>query len=121
MQITQKNFYKKFLGRAGEVKAGDFLKNKGYKILEKNYKTHIGEIDLIAKDGDTLVFVEVKTRLNDDYGAPSEAVNAKKQQKYYLVATEYLVRNKLTDSQCRFDVVEIENGQINHIFNAFGM
>ena len=121
MQITQKNFYKKFLGRAGEVKAAEFLKKKGYKILEKNYKTHIGEIDLIAKDGDALVFVEVKTRINDDYGAPSEAVNLKKQEKYYKVASEYLVRNKLNDSICRFDVVEIENGQINHIINAFSV
>ena len=121
MQITQKNFYKKFLGRAGEVRAADFLKKKGYKILKKNYKTHLGEIDLIAKDGDTLVFVEVKTRISDDYGSPSEAVNFKKQEKYYKVATEYLVREKLMDSPCRFDVVEIENGQINHIFNAFGM
>ena len=121
MQITQKNFYKKFLGRAGEVKAAGFLKDKGYKILEKNYKTHIGEIDLIVKDGDTVVFVEVKTRTNDDFGAPSQAVNAKKQQKYYLVAQEYLIKNKLNDIKCRFDVVEIENGQINHIFNAFGM
>ncbi|MBQ8426215.1 MAG: YraN family protein [Clostridia bacterium] len=119
--MTQKNFYKKFLGRAGEVKAAEFLKKKGYKILEKNYKTHIGEIDLIAKDGEALVFVEVKTRISDDYGAPSEAVNLKKQEKYYKVATEYLVRHKLNDSICRFDVVEIENGQINHIFNAFGM
>ena len=121
MQIAQKNFYKKLLGRVGEKKAGEFLKKKGYKILETNYKTHVGEIDLIATDGETVVFVEVKTRINDDYGAPSQAVNAKKQEKYYKVATEYLVRNKKMDSQCRFDVVEIENGEINHILNAFGM
>ena len=121
MQITQKNFYKKFLGRAGEIKAADFLKKKGYKILEKNYKTYIGEIDLIAKDGETLVFVEVKTRVNDEYGAPSQAVDLKKQEKYYKVATEYLVKHKQTESLCRFDVVEIENGQINLIFDAFCM
>ena len=109
------------MGRAGEKRAADFLKKKGYKILETNYKTHIGEIDLIVQDGDTTVFVEVKTRINDEYGAPSQAVNIKKQEKYYKVATEYLVRAKKMDSPCRFDVVEIENGQINHIFNAFGM
>ena len=128
MQFAQKNFYKKFLGRAGEVKAAEFLRKKGYKILDKNYKTHIGEIDLIAKDGDTLVFIEVKTRMDDAFGAPSEAVTLKKQEKYVLVATEYLVRNHLNDTPCRFDVIEIY-GEIlpsgfrvsafNHIKNAF--
>jgi putative endonuclease len=121
LQIAQKNFYKKLLGRAGEKRATEFLRKKGFKILQTNYKTHIGEIDVIAKDGDTIVFVEVKTRISDEYGVPSEAVNVKKQEKYYKVATEYLVREKLMDSPCRFDVIEIENGQINHIFNAFGM
>ena len=121
MQIAQKNFYKKLLGRAGEVKACEFLKKKGYKILEKNYKTCCGEIDLIAQDGESVVFIEVKTRVNDDFGAPSEAVTLKKQEKYYKIATYYLQRAKKTDSECRFDVVEIEDGQINHILNAFSM
>lgn len=121
MQIAQKNFYKKFLGRAGEIKAAEFLENKGYEILKKNYKTHIGEIDIVAKDGECVVFVEVKTRVNDDFGAPSEAVTYKKREKYYKVASEYLIRNELTDVPCRFDVVEIENGQINHIEDAFSM
>ena len=121
MQITQKNFYKKLLGRAGEVKAVEFLKKKGLKILEKNYKTHIGEIDIIAKDNDTIVFIEVKTRSDDFFGAPSEAVNQKKREKYYKVALEYLTKTSNTDSLCRFDVVEIENGKINHIDNAFSM
>ena len=121
MQITQKNFYKKFLGRAGEVKAVELLKKKGYKILEKNYKNFVGEIDVIAKDNDEIVFIEVKTRTNDEFGRPSEAVNLKKQEKYYKIATEYLRRNNLEGMPCRFDVVEIENGQINHILNAFGM
>ena len=121
MQITQKNFYKKLLGRAGEVKAAEFLKKKGFKILEKNYKTPLGEIDLIAKDGEYTVFIEVKTRSSDEYGAPSEAVDLKKQEKYFKVATYYLQRTQKIDSPCRFDVVEIENGEINHIFNAFCM
>ena len=121
MQIAQKNFYKKLLGRAGEIKAGEHLKNKGYTILKTNYKTHIGEIDLIAEDNGTIVFVEVKTRSDERFGAPSEAVTYRKTQKYYKVAQEFLVREKKTDAPCRFDVVEIENGQINHIFNAFGV
>ena len=121
MQIAQKNFYKKFLGRAGEVKAAEFLKDKGYKIIKTNYKTHFGEIDLIAKDGETLVFIEVKTRSSDAFGAPSEAVNLKKQEKYFRVATEFLQRQGCLDADSRFDVVEIENGQINHLINAFSM
>ena len=121
MQIAQKNFYKKFLGRVGEQKAVDFLKKKGYKILETNYKTHVGEIDLIAMDGEYTVFVEVKTRSSEDYGLPSQAVDAKKQEKYYKVATEYLMRKEKMDTPARFDVVEITDGKINHIFNAFGV
>lgn len=109
------------MGRAGETKAAEFLKDKGFIILERNFKTRIGEIDIIAKDGKTTVFIEVKTRTNDDYGAPSEAVTGKKREKYYLVASEYLQKNKLENSMCRFDVVEIENGQINHIEDAFGI
>ncbi len=119
MQITQKNFYKKFLGRAGEVKATQYLKSKGYALLDRNYKTHIGEIDIIVQKGEEIIFVEVKTRSSDSYGAPSEAVNDRKREKYFRVATEYLVKHKLTDNPCRFDVIEIENGEINHIENAF--
>ena len=121
MQIAQKNFYKKLLGRAGEIKASEFLKKNGLKVLETNFKTHIGEIDIIALDGEELVFVEVKTRTDEDFGSPSEAVNRKKQEKYFKVASEYLIKNKKTDSPCRFDVVEICDGQINHIKDAFCM
>jgi len=121
LQIAQKNFYKKFLGRAGELKAAEFLEKKGFKILKTNYKTHVGEIDIIAEDDKTLVFIEVKTRSGDGYGAPSEAVDYKKQEKYFKVASEYLIKENKTDAVCRFDVVEIEKGEINHIFNAFGM
>ncbi len=121
MQIAQKNFYKKLLGRVGEKKAEDFLKKKGYKILTTNYKTHLGEIDIIAEDKGVTVFVEVKLRSGYDYGSGAEAVNARKQEKYFKVATEYLVRNKKLDVPCRFDVVEIEDGQINLIIDAFCM
>lgn len=109
------------MGRAGEKRAVKFLKAKGYEILTTNYKTHFGEIDVIALDKDTIVFIEVKTWTNDDYGNPSESVTKKKIQKYYVVANEYLQREKKMDFPCRFDVVEIENGEINHIFNAFSM
>ena len=121
MQIAQKNFYKKFLGRAGEVKASEYLKKKGYKIIKTNYKTYCGEIDVIALDGEYTVFVEVKTRSSLDYGMPSEAVDQNKREKYYRVASEFLQRNKKMNTPCRFDVIEIENGQINHIIDAFSM
>ena len=121
MQIAQKNFYKKLLGRVGEKKSAEYLKKKGYKIIKTNYKTPMGEIDIIAQDKSVTVFIEVKTRSSDEYGAPSEAVNYKKQEKYFKVATYYLQREGKMDSECRFDVIEIEDGQINHILNAFCM
>ena len=103
--------------------ASKFLKEKGYSILETNYKTHLGEIDIIALDKDCIVFIEVKTRTDEAFGAPSEAVTLKKQEKYYKVASEYLQRNKKLDSICRFDVIEImfldEIPEIEHIKNAF--
>ncbi|MBR5900158.1 MAG: YraN family protein [Clostridia bacterium] len=117
--MAQKNFYKKLLGRAGEVRAANFLKKKGLEIIETNYKTRVGEIDIIAKDKNAIVFIEVKTRSDDGYGAPAEAVDRKKREKYFKTATEYLVKNEQTESECRFDVVEINNGEINHIIDAF--
>ena len=120
MSDTQKNFHKKLLGSVGEKKAAKFLKSLGYKVVAKNFKTKIGEIDLILLDGETLVFCEVKTREGDVYGTPGEAVNIEKRNKYYKVAEQYLVKNYGSiDVKCRFDVVEVQNGQINHIINAF--
>ena len=119
MRTAQGNFYKKIFGGAGENRAVKFLKSKGYKILERNYKTRLGEADVIAKDGETLVFIEVKTRKTEYYGAPAEAVTREKRRKYCLVAEEYLMRNKLSDVFCRFDVIEVEEDKINHIENAF--
>ena len=119
MQDTPKNFYKKLLGRIGEKKAEKHLKSIGYKILEKNFTTDIGEIDLVAKDGEYIVFVEVKTRASNKYGLPSEAVNYKKRKKYENLASLYLQKNSKLDCPCRFDVVEIIGKNINHIINAF--
>ena len=107
------------MGRAGEQRACEFLRKKGFKIIVANYKTFVGEIDIIAEDAGTLVFIEVKTRMDDAFGAPSEAVNRKKQEKYLKVASEYLQKNKKNDSPCRFDVIEIQDGEINHIIDAF--
>ena len=119
MQFAQKNFYKKLLGKIGEKKAAEFLKKKGYKILECNYKSPFGEIDIIAQDGEYTVFIEVKTRTGEDFGAPSEAVDIRKRQKYVKSASYYLSFKDKWETPSRFDVIEIKNGEINHIIDAF--
>ena len=94
------------LGQQGEVLAVAFLRKKGYRIKVCNYKTRIGEIDIIASDGDVLVFVEVKTRESLEYGHPFEAVNARKRKKIANVALLYLKKfDELPP--CRFDIVSI--------------
>ncbi len=113
------------LGKAGEVLAVDFLKRKGYKILEQNYRTRWGEIDTIAQDESVLVFVEVKTRRSLKFGAPREAVGISKQHRMSKAALEYLQEKGLFDTACRFDVLAItlppatQQPQIEHIENAF--
>ncbi len=94
------------LGEKGEGAAVKFLKKKGYKVIERNFRTSIGEIDIIASDGETLAFVEVKSRESLMYGQPFEAVNFKKKRKIANVALIYLKRFKELPP-CRFDVVSI--------------
>lgn len=108
---------KKRLGKKGENLAARHLKNHGYKILEKNYRTPFCEVDIIAKCGDVLCFCEVKTRTGDAYGAPSEAVNYAKQRLYIRAAYHYLKGRE--NCTVRFDVIEVFRGQITHIENAF--
>lgn len=114
-----KKEYNSIQGAIGELCAKKYLESKKYKILEQNYKNKLGEIDIIAMDKKTLVFVEVKERSTLAYGRPGEAVNICKQQKIRSVASLYLVKNNLHDSPCRFDVIEVLGGEINHIENAF--
>ncbi len=108
----------KALGKAGENKACAYLKKFGYKILERNYKSPVGEVDVIAQKGEVLAFIEVKTRLSDSYGIPSEAVNFKRRQKY-LNAAKYYFYGRPIDCTVRFDIIEIYRGEVNHIKNAF--
>jgi putative endonuclease len=115
---------KKILGREGEDRAAQFLKKQGYKILERNYSTPQGEIDLIALHRGEVVFVEVKTRTNDAYGAPELAVNPRKQQRMVKAALGYIKYKKLHQVPCRFDVVAISAAteqSIDLIKNAFEM
>ncbi len=118
------SFLGKLLGRSGEDRAAKHLAKLGYRVLERNYRTRQGEIDLIALDGDTVVFVEVKTRTSDAYGAPELAVDQRKQGRMVKAALGYLRQKKLHQMACRFDVVAIrgeDDPQVDVIRNAFEM
>ena len=108
----------KELGKRGENRAVRYLKNNGYKILERGYKNPFGEVDIIAAKGDVVAFIEVKTRLSENFGAPSEAVDRRRMDKY-IQAAKYFFLGKETDVTVRFDIIEILRGEINHIENAF--
>lgn len=110
----------KKLGKKGEKLAAKYLKKRGWKIIEKNYRTPFCEVDIIAKCGDVLSFCEVKTRTTDAYGSPAEAVTAAK-QKLYIRAAQYYFKNSEPDCTVRFDIIEVYRGKINHIENAFGV
>jgi putative endonuclease len=101
-----KGIYNKITGQCGEDFAVTFLKNNGYKILKRNYRNKIGEIDIIAKTNDELVFVEVKTRGSDMFGTPAEAVTYHKKKKIVNTAKYYLLKNP-TDMNIRFDIIEV--------------
>jgi putative endonuclease len=98
---------KKELGKRGEDLALRFLKRSGYKIIERNYVCKMGEMDIIAQEKDTLVFVEVKTRTSMDFGPPQLAVNPTKQMQLSKVALNFLKEKKREDVKARFDVVAI--------------
>jgi putative endonuclease len=102
---------KKALGRKGEELALRFLKKKGYRVLERNYVCKMGEMDIIATEKDTLVFVEVKTRTSTTFGPPQLAVNPTKQMQLSKVALNFLKQKNLEDVKARFDVVAILLGQ----------
>ncbi len=113
------------LGAKGEKLAKKILKKKGYRHIVSNYRNKTGEIDLIMQDGGTVVFIEVKTRRNEDYVATESVVNYKKQKTISKVARHYVSRYKLQKYSGRFDVVVIimpENGKptIRHHVDAFG-
>ena len=110
--------YRGKLGSDGEKSARKFLISEGYKIVKTNYKNPFGEVDIIAEKNEVLAFIEVKTRTTEDFGAPSEAVDFKKRQRY-IAAAKYYFYGREIDCTVRFDIIEILNGKINHIENAF--
>lgn len=102
--MSKQNIY---LGKRGEGATADFLKENGYKILKANYKTKLGEVDIIAYDKDTLCFIEVKTRDSLRFGSPQEAVSHFKQRQISKVALQFLKSNNLLNKKARFDVVSV--------------
>jgi putative endonuclease len=95
------------LGKTGEDLACAELERRGYVVIERRYRRRGGELDIIARDGRTVVFVEVKAREGRDFGEAAEAVTARKRQKMTQLALDYLARHHLTECACRFDVVSI--------------
>ena len=111
----------KIKGRTGEDIACAYLKKKKFEIIERNFTTNVGEIDIVCADDGYIVFVEVKARRTTEYGAPSEAVNYYKQRKISQVASQFLSKYKKYNFPVRFDVVEVymDTMTVNHIENAF--
>lgn len=95
------------VGRSAEIAAAAELGKRGYRIIASNYRGPGGEIDLIAREGGSLVFVEVRCKRTSEYGTPAESITASKRQKLIITAEHYLAENALTDAACRFDVVEV--------------
>lgn len=113
--------YKQKLGKFGEEKAIEYLKHRNYHILDKNFRTKYGEIDIVAENNGDIVFVEVKTRTNLLFGSPQLSVNFKKQSKLTELALAYIKSKNLTRSNIRFDVVTLADGNIELIKNAFSV
>ena len=118
-------FPEKSLGDRGEDAAAKFLKRQGFHILARGLDSPLGELDIVAVDGRTVVFVEVKTRRSDDAGRPSEAIDPRKEQRMTQAALAYLKSNRLLNYSARFDVVAItwpddtRKPTIEHFKNAF--
>lgn len=110
-------------GRLGESLAVRHLRNRGYRILARNYRNRFGEIDIVARHGDALVFVEVKARSSARFGPSRAAVDRSKQKKISMVALGYLKEHRQTDAKARFDVVCVDAGpdrpRVEVIANAF--
>ena len=116
-------YINKELGKLGEDIATNYLKQNGYIILDRNFECRQGEIDIIAKDGKEVVFIEVKTRTSTKFGFPSEAVNKIKQKHMIKTIEYYLFNRNLSDEFIRIDVIEVYIAgtvyKVNHIKQAF--
>jgi len=108
----------KTLGKIGEDYAARFLRQKGYKILHRNWRCALGEIDIAAQEKDFIAFVEIKTRKSIDFGPGYSSVNSAKQLKLIKLAHVYLKRYGLTDKPCRIDVISIDMAQDDSVLNV---
>lgn len=115
--MTKSNQY--LFGKEGEALAAELLIQKGYRILATNYQNKMGELDIIAQNGELLVIVEVKRRKSSAFGYPREAVSYGKQRQIVRMAQSYIQRYRLHQYQVRFDVIEIIGDEILHIEDAF--
>jgi putative endonuclease len=106
-------------GRIGEELAVEYLREQGYRIVARNFRCRVGELDIVAMDGDALVFVEVRSKRSARHGTPAETVNAAKQHRLARVAGVYLSRRRPRFDSCRFDVIGITDGRVQHIRDAF--
>lgn len=117
---TKNNSNKRQLGNHIETIVCDYLSEKGYKILSKNYRCPFGEIDIIAKDENYITFIEVKYRKNVASGYPIEAVNHRKQQKIIKTSLYYITQNHLSlNSNYRYDIVSVIGSKVHILKNAF--
>lgn len=107
------------IGSIFEKQAGEYLQMKGYSIIEYNFRSKIGEIDIVAMDGEVLVFCEVKYRSDNRKGTPFEAVTIHKQKKICKTALYYITKHQITNISCRFDVIGITGNKIELVKNAF--
>ena len=118
-------WFNRFFGSAGERAAVRYLKKRGYRVVARNYENRFGEIDVIALDGKTIVFVEVKTRRSSRKGQPVEAVDVHKQRQILKTAQAFLKERDLLDRSVRYDVIGLlwpegqANPQVDHYISAF--
>jgi putative endonuclease len=111
-------------GQTSEARAEQYLREKGYRILERNLRTRLGELDLVAEDAGVLVFVEVKARASEAFGGALLAVDRRKRAKLVALASQYLAQRHWMHRMCRFDVVLVQGQasaelQVEHVPNAF--
>ena len=119
MSHSPQDVHKKVLGKKSEKLVAEYLKKQRIEILKTNYRTPFGEADLIAREGEEILFVEVKARTSDAYGTPREAVDRAKQKRYYKIA-EYYAMQTGEEPNARFDVAEVfSDGEITYYKNAF--
>lgn len=115
--------YRQEAGRSAEEAAVCFLKQQGYRIIQRNYRSRLGEVDVVARDKDTWCFIEVKSRASSRYGLPQEAVTLRKQLQIAKAALTFLKDHDLCSQKARFDVVSVEGippeAQVQLIKNAF--